>query len=110
MRRPPQGLLAGMWSFPEGEAGGGDPLLQAADIASGLGVEVERGAQAVALEPVRHQFTHLRATYQPVLLRCKAGAPRPESIWRLPTDFGELALPVAQQKIAKQVAGALNAD
>jgi A/G-specific adenine glycosylase len=110
VRRPEEGMLAGMWSFPERRTTGGDPIGQAEDIGRRLGVQGVSGAQGVELEPVRHQFTHLHATYQPILLRGVTGGAVEESTWRLPADFGELALPVAQQKIGRQVAALLNGE
>lgn len=67
---------------------------------------------AARLPPVRHAFTHLRATYHPVVIPCDPGrtntrtAPpntrtaRPAT-WTHPARFDDYALPVAQQKIAR---------
>ena len=124
-RRPDQGLLAGMWEFPcrEVEAGRGErAILEATlDIARGvLGATGRHGAAppprrlvaAESLPAVRHAFTHLRATYRPVVVRAPARArdgglpPRAgdspvRHVWVRPGGHDELALPVAQQKIAE---------
>lgn len=61
-RRPPQGLLGGLWEFPMLAAPPGeDPQ---ALLRQAFGLEL-RGA--VLLEPLLHVFSHLRLTAQPVL-------------------------------------------
>lgn len=89
IRRPPNGLLGGLWAFPE----------EAPDeLARSYGLEqVDR----VALPEVRHRFTHLDATYRPVVLRARGIRPEPRDgeRWVTATDGDSLALPVAQQKI-----------
>ena len=110
VRRPEGGMLTGLWSVPEGEMTDAVTLTRALEIARELGVEVDHETPPRALEPVRHQFTHLHATYEPVLLRGEGGGLEAESTWRLPTEFGELAMPVAQQKIGKQAGSLLNGD
>lgn len=58
-RRPPRGLLGGLWELPGGEVGAGESPTEAAarlaegSLALGAGVLVARG-------PVEHRFTHLR--------------------------------------------------
>lgn len=81
VRRPPRGLLAGMWEFPA--------------------VDQVPPGPAHPLPPVRHAFTHLRATYRPIILPTESPArwdDRP-STWVHYTRLDEWALPVAQQKI-----------
>lgn len=105
VKRPPTGLLAGMWEFPA--------LASLADL--GL-----TGTPGPSLDPVAHAFTHLRATYRPVIVRVAAGAagalgpgtaaglapraaahppPPTDHAWAHPGHLDEWALPVAQQKI-----------
>ena len=125
-RRPPEGLLAGMWEFPAARMGPADALVEAA-----LGVALEHlrapgGAPVTAsdlraaesLAPVRHAFTHLRATYRPVVVRLPgaSGAPGPGTLpppgatpapgtaWVHPARLDEWALPVAQQRIGTLLA------
>ncbi len=105
VRLPPDGLLGGMWSFPgveleraeSGRESSGLPAVARA-AAAREGAEVSEGG-ARTLEPVRHRFTHLEATYRPVLLRGR-GTEGADRRW-LPLDGPfDVALPVAQQKIA----------
>ncbi|MCY3612853.1 MAG: A/G-specific adenine glycosylase [Gemmatimonadetes bacterium] len=109
VKRPPTGLLAGMWEFPA--------LAALPDL--GL-----TGTPGPPLDPVTHTFTHLRATYRPVIVRVVPGAaagpsaapaprpgapsrppgaspasPPPHHAWAHPDRLDEWALPVAQQKI-----------
>ncbi len=97
VRRPAKGLLAGMWEFPgveltsgsggsrpAGERPGASPSPgrgpgsgspsseQLASLArrrlAELGIRAVAGAEPELLEPVRHVFTHFRATYHPVIV------------------------------------------
>lgn len=129
VRRPEKGLLAGMWAFPdvameEGQEGGAaadgrgappgcDASIAAARgalaVLSGVSICVGPGAWPRDLPVVRHRFTHLDATYQPVLL---AGEGRDDENrrWIPLAEPWPVALPVAQQKIARSAAAALNDD
>ncbi len=97
VRRPPEGLLAGMWEFPAVRVRGAGGHTAAAP---GLGA-------AESLPAVHHAFTHLRAVYRPVIIRVASSARLDErssrgdtQAWVDPADFDDWALPVAQQKIA----------
>ena len=140
-RRPPEGLLAGMWEFPAvrvGRGGGGSPASAEtlAEAALPLALEHLRAPggppvpashlrPAEPLTPVRHAFTHLRATYRPVVVRLAPSPPgtpppsppaptprpppsppgdAPTTIWVHPARLDEWALPVAQQKIGALLA------
>ena len=77
-KRPATGLLAGMWEFPSLElADDGKPghlglAAAATRLLGDLGVHAR---PATPLHPVRHAFTHLRATYHPVI--CLPARPHP---------------------------------
>ncbi len=104
-RRPTEGLLGGMWEFPA--------------------VEIDASrvpAVGSELPPVPHVFSHLRATYHPVLV---SAPPRDRRLrwkgWvcdvggetvRTPRWQGlsDLAMPVAQQKIAAGCIDRLQAE
>ena len=125
VKRPPDGLLAGMWEFPSAElrsapASPGDdpgPVAAALRHLAALGMH---GRAATRLPSVRHAFTHLRATYHPVVVLCDTakgvpchgsdGTPRPGGAfvprpiaWARPARLDDYALPVAQQKIGRLV-------
>lgn len=112
-RRPDGGLLAGLWEFPSVEAA----AEASNDRIRGLAREVarQRGlaegaveAAAEVLPAVLHQFSHLHVTYRPVVLDVTAGdSTRSGERWMALAERGDLALPVAQQKIAHLVEAAL---
>ncbi len=116
-KRPPKGLLAGMWEFPSTKMrdGDADPTPPARRRLLDLGLH---GRPLRVLPPVRHVFTHLRAVYHPVVLRCRDGSAVPNAVgtarkpaarqrWTRPADLDALALPVAQQKIGRLAAAHL---
>lgn len=78
-RRPADGLLGGMWAFPEEEP---------RDLARRLGL-VPCG-ELTTLAEVAHRFTHLDATYVPLWQRC-TGASVPSDAEGDEDDGGEVA-------------------
>ena len=82
VRRPPDGLLGGLWEFPAVDVGAEDPTL----VDGGLGAESplyercrarfeDMGVQFASrtdrfsvLPEVRHAFTHLKAVYRPMVM------------------------------------------
>ncbi len=103
VRRPDDGLLGGMWSFPTEPLEDGTAVERAALEAAARAGAVVDAAAARSLEPIRHRFTHLDATYRPVLMPGR-GEERDGVRW-VPLDgpWG-VALPVAQQKMARAAA------
>jgi A/G-specific adenine glycosylase len=103
-RRPPNGLLAGMWAFPERSIGGetDGAARRGADEVHGLAHDLGLVVGAArALPEVLHRFTHLEARYVPWALEVTS-APRSEcddEAWVDPGDPGGRALPVAQRRI-----------
>ena len=128
VRRPPDGLLGGLWEFPAVEIGPkdrplsdgrlrrGDSLHERCRVRlEGLGVQLPpRTVQLSVLPDVRHAFTHLKAVYRPVLVAgvLVAGARSrgaEEQKWVLPDQAEHLPLPVAQRKILDLAWAALEA-
>lgn len=123
VRRPPDGLLGGMWAFPEAAMDdGADAVGAARDAAGAAGVALgaEPGGPPELLPAVRHRFSHLDATYRAVVLRGAARRSANEAaegaaegsadgLWASLADPG-VALPVAQQKIARAARAALEGD
>jgi adenine-specific DNA glycosylase len=128
VRRPEGGLLAGLWAFPDavladgdgGEArgvGAGDrrrarpadeaALVDAARAAARhVGTRLA-GSAPRCLAPVPHRFTHLAAVYRPVVLAGRARE-NENRRWIPLNGPWPVALPVAQQKIARAAAAALS--
>jgi len=103
-RRPEGGLLGGMWAFPETSVTSEAEVEHAAvSIAARLGSR--RTAAPPELLPVcEHRFTHLSATYLPVLLEVASGDGVPADgsvLWLSLTAPSRVALPVAQRRIAE---------
>jgi A/G-specific adenine glycosylase len=99
-RRPEEGLLGGMWAFPDRAIeDGDDPVAVARRAATDAGIELASSVPR-PLEALTHRFTHLEATYHPVVLRVEAGTSA-EGRWIRLGAPSEVALPVAQQKIAR---------
>jgi A/G-specific adenine glycosylase len=133
VRRPPDGLLGGLWEFPAVEIGAEDsvPRGGALDVGSrlgercrarleGLGVQLAPQTDRFGVLPeVRHAFTHLKAVYRPVSVvgvdeRASSDRPTPsdglaprEQAWVSPEQAEHLPLPVAQRKIMELARGAL---
>ena len=129
-KRPDSGLLAGMWEFPSIELVGDEKrghvhiAAAATRLLKGL---VHPAHPTTPLHPVRHAFTHLHATYHPIICaaqptppgpsRTSRGShpaptgphpsplptPPPRHAWADPADLDDWPLPVAQQKIAAQL-------
>ena len=103
VRRPPEGLLGGMWAFPEAEVADA-----AASEGAAVAVSTSAGRTLAATpEPLpicEHRFTHLHATYLPYLFHVaevEGGdmASSDEVAWVDLANPDGVALPVAQRKI-----------
>jgi A/G-specific adenine glycosylase len=129
VQRPAEGLLASMWEFPALELD--EPVASSTVAPPGVhSPDVDSlGARfATVLPPVSHEFTHLRATYHPVVL---LGPASPDALrravseleWMSPLDLSGrptrvqrldalegLAIPAGQLKIAKRVLDAVAAS
>jgi len=108
-RRPDGGLLGGLWAFPDREVGldaSADTVARAARRAAREAGAVVARRRGIALPAVAHRFTHLAATYRAVIL---AGTAPPDQNLRWVPLEGPwpVAVPVAQQKIARAAAAAL---
>jgi len=118
VRRGEEGLLAGLWAFPDRiiQGSGHRALAEAARAAAqAAGVELagpaasagnpgsERCAAPDLLPPVYHRFTHLAVTYHPVVLAGQAQEDENRRWISLDPPW-PVALPVAQQKIARGAA------
>jgi A/G-specific adenine glycosylase len=105
-RRPSEGLLAGMWSFPEVAGYDTGPSMgEAAKCSreSVLAAVPEWGLVATgcpqALPSVEHRFTHLHAIYEPWLVPVAARSEGEGRVWVDPATSNDVAVPAAQQKV-----------
>jgi A/G-specific adenine glycosylase len=128
-RRPEEGLLAGMWEFPSrlvpADAAKGVPQSALADLARTHGLSAAgtsaAGEAGRSLAPVLHKFSHLHVEYRPWVVpvdgpggATASGVGGPdtpttsESVrWIRAAVTDDLALPVAQQRIARSALEAL---
>ncbi|MBU2261259.1 MAG: A/G-specific adenine glycosylase [Proteobacteria bacterium] len=101
-RRPPKGLLGGLWEFPGGKQEPGEKLEDCLkrEIREELGINVEVG---VHLTSVEHAYTHFRITLH--AFECRYRGDRIRLIgadayrWILPRELDRFALPAADHKI-----------
>ena len=107
VQRPREGLLAGMWAFPEQELA--KPLDCAAtsrdraiELAMSLGAEVVGGASALA--EVQHRFTHLQARYRPWVVPVAKLLTGEGNVWMTPGEPVDVPIPVAQHKVLDALA------
>jgi A/G-specific adenine glycosylase len=132
-KRPPTGLLAGMWEFPAVAVEPGEGALRSVlEVVRELGVLEEgafseekidavameggasmdcslgKGARCRRLDPVQHLFTHLKARYRPFLIRFpwEMGPPA-EGRWVSLEELEELPVPVAQRRILEAARAAM---
>jgi A/G-specific adenine glycosylase len=80
-RRPPEGLLGGMWEFPGGEVpAGASPLpWLARQIRSRWGMTLGPPEE---LPPLRHAYSHFEVTLFPYRAARRAGSPPKGGEWR----------------------------
>ena len=114
-RRPVDGLLGGMWAFPEREIEGASaagPREADAPARAALTLAVFLGARPCGhpeqIAAYEHRFTHLRATYLPCLVEVEAdGVGGDDLRWIVLGTSTDLALPVTQRRILEDVAARL---
>jgi len=100
-KRPPKGMLGGLWEFPGGKVERGETHAKALrrEIREELGLTVKVGG---LIATVNHAYTHFKVTLNVYGCRHAGGTPLPnahtELKWVLPREFEALAFPTANHK------------
>ena len=102
-RRPEEGLLGGLWEFPQERLADGEEPVAAVRrllrtlIGGGFRIEKE-------LPPLRHAFSHFRVTLHPLLAQTTGDRTTPRMsegcVWVTADEITDLALPRAHRKLA----------
>ncbi len=101
-RRPEEGLLGGLWTFPGGRVMAEDASLEAAlqrCLRETLALEVRPGA---TLAPVQHGFTHFRITLHArecALVRGPELSQTSETAWVRPEELGSYSFGGAERAL-----------
>lgn len=100
-KRPPNGMLGGLWEFPGGKVEPGETHEAALvrECREELEVAVKVGGMIAS---VNHAYTHLKVTLNVYRCTIQAGEPRSrihdELAWVTPDDFESYAFPKANHK------------
>ncbi|MDT8305971.1 MAG: A/G-specific adenine glycosylase [Anaerolineae bacterium] len=101
-KRPPEGLLGGLWEFPGGKQEEGESLPEALrrEIREELGMDIAVGAP---LGQIKHAYTHFRITLHAYGARHVAGQPQDIAVaghaWVTLDDLDRYAFAVTDRKI-----------
>jgi A/G-specific adenine glycosylase len=102
-RRPPEGLLGGLWEFPGGKAEPEDASLEATvqrEIREEVGLEVSVGEK---IAQVRHAYTHFKITLHAFECRVVSGEPQPTAAdawqWVPVVELPRYAFPKANKRV-----------
>ncbi len=100
-KRPPKGLLGGLWEFPGGklERGESHEAALIREAKEELGITVQPGALVAR---VKHAYSHFRVTLNVYACTHVSGTPQAkvhtELKWVRPAEFEKLAFPKANHK------------
>lgn len=101
-RRPPSGLLGGLWEFPGGKIEPGESVEDCIrrEIQEELGIEVEVGDRLISLD---HAYSHFRVTLNVHHCRHLSGEPQPiecdEIRWVSLDELDQYPFPAANVQI-----------
>ena len=105
-KRPPQGLLGGLWEFPGGKIEPGESHEQALrrEIHEELGITI---TSPKFLTSIDHAYSHFKVTLHIYLCKHDHGTPKPnahtELKWSTKKDFPKLTFPKANHKFLDQL-------
>lgn len=103
-KRPPKGLLGGLWEFPGGKIEAGETVEQCIqrEIKEELGIEIAVGDRLIEID---HAYTHFRVTLQVYHCRHLSGIPQTiecdEIRWVTLDEIDQFPFPKANVEIIK---------
>ena len=101
-KRPSEGLLGGMWEFPNGEVDG-EPLKGLAKvIRTGYGLKVRAGE---ALTTVQHAYSHFRVTVHAYRCELVEMSKKENLKWVKVTELDDLPMGKIDRQIARKLNG-----
>ncbi len=101
-KRPPQGLLGGLWEFPGGKVRPGESLAAALrrEVKEELDIEIEAGREIAVVD---HTYTHFHVEIHAFECRWVTGEPQCLACaafkWVRPRELQRYAFPAANKKI-----------
>ena len=112
-RRPPDGLLGGMWEFPGGKVEPGEDLVVGLkrEVFEELGVNIQVGA---SFGVYQHAYTHYRITLHAYL--CKLNGSQPQALfhnqltWSLVARLREYPMGKIDRQISSALQNIMEAD
>lgn len=105
-KRPPEGLLGGLWEFPGGKREPGESLEATVvrEVSEELDIDVEPGAKIAAVD---HAYSHFEITLHAYHCRYRTGTPRPlgcqEIAWVKPDELDRYAFPAANRRVLEHL-------
>lgn len=105
-RRPPQGLLGGLWEFPGGKIEPDETVEDCIkrEILEEIGIDIEVGEHLISLD---HAYTHFKVTLIVHLCRYLRGEPQPieceEIRWVTLEEINNFPFPKANTKIIEKL-------
>jgi A/G-specific adenine glycosylase len=106
-QRPEDAMLGGLWEFPGGKAGPGEPLAEACrrELREELGVEAEVGEPIARID---HAYSHFRITLHAFRCRIASGTPAHHAgqplRWLAVSELDALAFPRASRHLIDALA------
>lgn len=105
-KRPPEGLLGGLWEFPSGDVASGESHAAALRrvVVSSTGLEIDAGG---LVSVVSHAYSHFKVTVNAYACTAATGTAQPKGYrtvrWVARNNLARYALPRAHQKVLAAV-------
>jgi A/G-specific adenine glycosylase len=107
-RRPPRGLLGGLWEFPGGKVEAGETFAGALrrEVREEIGLAIRPGGEIASVD---HAYSHFTITFHLFEAEARPGDAQArfhtDLKWVFPSQMGRYAFPGATRKVLPAVAG-----